>query len=306
MEYSYFTIAAVSEETGIAKEVLRKWEERYGFPLPARDGTGARLYQVEHTRRLKLIKTLLDDGMRPGQIVMLDEACLKVLIADQGQAIAQRPLSVEMENVVQWLQSHDPGLLRDQLHRELARRGLRDFILNAMPALNAAVGNATANGALSIMHGYLFAETVQTLIRQTTPSQTDSVGQQPRILLATLPGELHTLGLLMLEALMALEGATCISLGAQLPLKEIASASLAYQADIVGLSFSQAFARKKLDSVLRELRSLCPGDIEIWAGGAGVARMEKVPRGISVIPTLGGALNALKKYHRRPPEKAVR
>jgi methylmalonyl-CoA mutase cobalamin-binding subunit len=156
------------------------------------------------------------------------------------------------------------------------------------------------------MHGYLFAETVQTLIRQATPSQTDSVGQQPRILLATLPGELHTLGLLMLEALMALEGATCISLGAQLPLKEIASASLAYQADIVGLSFSQAFARKKLDSVLRELRSLCPGDIEIWAGGAGVARMEKVPRGISVIPTLGGALNALKKYHRRPPEKAVR
>lgn len=50
----------------------------------------------------------------------------------------------------------------------------------------------------------------------------------------------------MVEAVMSLEGATCISLGAQMPLAEIASAVQAYQADIVGLSFSAAFPLKKI------------------------------------------------------------
>ena len=292
------TISAVSEETGIAKEVLRKWEERYGFPIPDRNGAGVRLYRIEHTRRLKLIKTLLEEGMRPGKIVPLDEVHLKELIATHGLPVVQRPISVEMGCVVQWLQAHDPGLLKDQLHGEIVRRRLRDFIQNAMPALNTAVGNAWVNGDISIKDERLYTETVQALVRKGLSVHTSSAGS-PRILLTTATGELHTLGLLMIEGLMTLEGATCIALGAQLPLGEIASASQAYQVDIVCLSFSLAFPRKKFGSVLRELRTLCPGDIEVWAGGAGVARIEKVPRGVSVIPTLGGALEALKRYHRR-------
>ena len=36
-------ISVVSEETGIAKEVLRKWEDRYGFPIPGRDAADKRV-----------------------------------------------------------------------------------------------------------------------------------------------------------------------------------------------------------------------------------------------------------------------
>lgn len=175
---------------------------------------------------------------------------------------------------------------------------LRDFILNAMPDLSAAVGNAWANGEISIKHEHLYTETLQVLIKQGIPAPTGAPGS-PRILLTTPPGELHTLGILMVEAVMSLEGATCISLGAQMPLAETASAAQAYQADIVGLSFCAAFPLKKIGPVLRELRSLCPGKIAVWAGGAGVARMDRVPRGVSVLPVLGEALKALQGYRRR-------
>lgn len=200
--------------------------------------------------------------------------------------------------MVPWLQAHDPGLLRERLHGEIARHGLRDFILNVMPDLSAAVGNAWANGEISIKHEHLYTETLQALIRQGIAAHTGAPGS-PRILLTTPPGELHTLGILMVEAVMSLEGATCISFGAQMPLAETASAAQAYQADIVALSFGATFPLKKIAPVLRELRSLCSGEIAVWAGGAGVARMDTVPRGVSVLPVLGDALKALQGYRRR-------
>ena len=294
MPNTYLTIAAVSRQTGIAKEVLRKWETRYGFPTPGRDAAGIRFYPAEQTRRLKLIKKLLDDGMRPGKIVSLEEGLLATLLENRGAAVAQLPASDLTENIVQWLQAQDPRLLKDQLHAELAWRGLFDFILYAMPSLNVAVGNAWSSGDISIRQEHLYTEIVQALIRQELSGHASAPGG-PRILLTTPPGELHTLGLLMVEALMTIEGATCISLGAQTPLPEIASACQAYHADSVGLSISAAFPRRKIFPVLRELRSLCPCETAVWAGGAGVARMDRVPKGVSAIPTLVGALKALQR-----------
>ena len=42
------------------------------------------------------------------------------------------------------------------------------------------------------------------------------------MLLTTPPNEPHAMGLLMVEAVLSLEGAQCISLGTQMPLPDIA------------------------------------------------------------------------------------
>lgn len=73
------SIAAVERETGISKDVLRKWETRYGFPVPLRDGLGERAYPPEQVNRLRLIKRLMDAGMRPSRIVAESEASLNAL-----------------------------------------------------------------------------------------------------------------------------------------------------------------------------------------------------------------------------------
>ena len=49
---SMLHIAAVERETGIAKDTLRVWEKRYGFPQPRRDSTGDRVYDVDQVHRL--------------------------------------------------------------------------------------------------------------------------------------------------------------------------------------------------------------------------------------------------------------
>lgn len=298
MKEEYLSIAAVSEETGIAKEVLRKWEDRYAFPAPERDGAGIRLYPGEQVRRLKLIKRLLDDGMRPGQIVPLDEADLSALLAQRKPESTAAPKSDFTEDIVEWVQSRDPELLRNKLQSALTRMGLRSFIVDAVVAMNEAVGNAWANGSISVKDEHFYTEVAQTLLRNALSDVWQANGT-PRILLTTVTGELHTLGILMAETMMSLEGATCISLGAQTPLQEIVAAVQAYKVDIVMLSFSAAFPKKKISPLLRELRTLCAAETAIWAGGSGVLGLETVPRGVLLLPTLESGIGALEKYRQR-------
>jgi len=63
-----FSIASVERDTGLSKDVLRMWERRYGFPNPARDSNGERLYPAAQVERLSMIKRLMDQGHRPGKL----------------------------------------------------------------------------------------------------------------------------------------------------------------------------------------------------------------------------------------------
>ena len=72
-----FPIGVVEASTGIAKETLRAWERRYGFPMPVRDAAGERLYSAQQLGQLRDARRLIDLGARPGQIFingMLDDA----------------------------------------------------------------------------------------------------------------------------------------------------------------------------------------------------------------------------------------
>ena len=298
MKKEYLSISAVAEETGIAKEVLRKWEERYGFPLPERDGAGIRLYPADQAGRLKLIKRLLDDGMRPGQVVPLDEAGLQLLLTQRQPQSRISPPSDVAQNIVAWIRSCAPDLLRNNLKSLLVRMGLRSFIVEAMCEMNVAVGDAWADGRISVKDEHLYTEIVQSLVRSALADARPQAGS-PHILLTTLPDELHSLGILMAETVLSLEGATCVSLGTQTPLREIVAAELDYQADVVALSFSAAFPKKKIPPALRELRGLLAPAIQLWAGGSGVIGLDTAPRGVMLLPTLESGTDALQKYRLR-------
>jgi MerR family transcriptional regulator, light-induced transcriptional regulator len=114
-----------------------------------------------------------------------------------------------------------------------------------------------------------------------------------RVLLTTVPGEEHDLGLLMVECLFRLNGAFCIALGAQTPLNDIAMAAAAHRAEVLALPFSSAFPQRRILAVLRQCRTLLPEPVEIWAGGSGVSRIQPV-RGIVVLPSLEQALEILR------------
>jgi MerR family transcriptional regulator, light-induced transcriptional regulator len=289
------TIATISADTGIAKEVLRKWEARYGFPVPQRDGAGYRVYTDAQTARLKLIKQLIDAGMRPGQVVPLDEAQLQALLTQRQTALSPRSRSPAMADLMKSVLSRNAGLLRKKLKEELRRLRLEKFVLNVMPPLTELVGDAWASGDISIRDEHLYTEIVQGLMREEIVRIANPNGS-PRVLLTTPTDELHTLGILMVEAVVSLHGGCCISLGAQTPTQEIGEAVREHGADIAGLSFSASFPKRKIAPILQELRALLPKEIELWAGGAGAAALDRTPRGVTVLPNLQDVVDALQKF----------
>jgi DNA-binding transcriptional MerR regulator/methylmalonyl-CoA mutase cobalamin-binding subunit len=292
-----YNIAAVERDTGLSKDVLRMWERRYGFPTPERDGNGDRLYSTEQVERLRLIKRLMDQGHRPGKLIATPYEELAQLAPRRmaaGPAAPEGP-HPELDELIKLIHRHDGGAYLQAMQQRLARQGLQRFVQDTVSPLAHRIGEAWEQGGIQIFEEHLFTELTKRLLRQSIAAL-PAGSRRPRILLTTLPGEQHLLGLLMAETLFALEGAECIPLGTQTPLQEIGRAATAHRADAVAVSFSAAFPARQIPALLLQLRMGLPEGIELWAGGSGIARLADI-EGVVPMPTLDEALRALAAWH---------
>lgn len=288
-----FTIGAVERDTGLAKDTLRVWERRYGFPHPERDANGERLYPAAQVERLRLIKRLMDQGFRPGKLVVADDSELLALGSPPQHAQAA-PGDAVLEEIIMLTRANDAAGLRSALSQTMHRQGLQRFVLETVPLLNAAVGDAWMRGQIQVFEEHLYTEQMQSLLRQAILALPPGAGR-PRVVLTTVPEEQHVLGILMSECLLTLEGATCISLGTQTPIADIARAAIAHEADIVALSFSSAFSSRQVAPLLEQLRSLLPEHIALWGGGGGCPR-NAAKTGVEIIESLSGIVAALASW----------
>lgn len=298
-------IAAVERETGLGKDTLRVWERRYGFPTPSRGPSGNRLYGVDQVHRLKLISRLLDAGMRPSKVVGLDPAALQALLTQRPPAqpsILSKTKSINIadpliEAMLHAIGSHDPDTLRHGLSHAQLRMGLAPFVTDLMAPLTTAVGEAWAQGRLEIFEEHLYTEVITGVLRHAIASlPRQPIQQGPKVLLTTLPQEQHSLGLLMVEALLVLEGSTCVSLGTQTPLTDIVQAARAHQADVVALSFSNLHKSSFVQASLRELRAHLPATTALWAGGSCAALYQSPLEGVSTAQHLSGLQHLVTQW----------
>jgi DNA-binding transcriptional MerR regulator len=101
------TIAQVERETGLSKDVLRVWERRYGFPTPRRSEGGDRLYEPDQVERLRLIKRLMDQGLRPGRLFSLAADQLNDLAQVQHAGAAESASLMPFQPIVDQVLSDD-------------------------------------------------------------------------------------------------------------------------------------------------------------------------------------------------------
>ncbi|MFT3953861.1 MAG: MerR family transcriptional regulator [Piscinibacter sp.] len=293
------TIGAAERHTGLSKDTLRVWERRYGFPTPARDPAGERLYPPEQIDRLRLLKRLVDAGERPGRLVMLSTAELQERLGGHASVAAESP--AEIDDYIGVLKSHDVDALRRRLSHARERLGLARFVTDVVAPLNTRVGDAWMRGQLQVFEEHLYTEAMQVTLRDAI-GRVPPATRRPRVLLTTFPHEPHGLGLLMAEAILALEGARCISLGVSTPLWDIVLASAAQRVDVVALSFSGCLNPNELVSALGELRAKLPAGVELWAGGAAPALHRRPVAGVRAIASIARLHDELAAWRARHPK----
>ncbi len=286
MRSDYLVPASEIElETGLGKDLLRKWRQRYGFPHLETGTDGKIGYSRSSIQILLKIKRLLEGGFRPAQIVGKSPPELELLRRTIENEKSRIAISKETRRLLELLKKADMAAFESYLVKERGRASLSEFVLNtAVPLINE-VGEAWSRNEIEIYHEHLCTSVIQRLLHAEVFLCKPKRGF-PKILFATPPQELHALGLLMAEAVLAEHGAATFSLGSHTPLGDIKMAALAFSADVVALSFSFSFPTRSARPTLKHLRQLLPSDVEIWAGGSGLASIMHPPKGVRVFSNI--------------------
>lgn len=295
VDVQLWPMGAVTRRTGIGEHTLRAWERRFGFPVPRRLPSGHRRYTAEQVERLLMVNAALALGHRAGEVVPLSREQLEQLLSRH----AETPRAVPIADGDRWLAEvleavHrlDAGAVSNRLRREAATLGVPRFLEERIVPLLVEVGEAWVRGELGVRHEHLLSGCVEDQLRSLRmPLEGHAVGSP--VVLATLPGEQHGLGLQLVATLAAALGRRVRILGMDTPLEEIATAARTLEAAAVGVSVSSSAAEEETGRQLVELRRHLPSSVRLWVGGAGGGRLRDLAPGTEILPELAGLKAAI-------------
>ncbi len=280
-----YSIRVTSRLTAIELDTLRMWERRYGFPRPERTSGGSRVYSGADVEALRLIKRALEQGYRPGEIVgkPLSELTRLVLVASEAPSRAATA-SPTMDTILGALLRDEVALLRAELRQAAVMLGPKRFLAEVAHAISVRVGALWAAGKLEVRHEHLLSECLSAQLRVLMAAYEERPGA-PRVLLSTLPGERHGLGLEMTQVYLAASQITPILLGVDTPPEQIVKAARSHAVDVVGLLVTEASDLKTTKSQLRWMLRELPRRVRIWVGGAGGARLGIDDEAVRIVTT---------------------
>ncbi|MHB1326584.1 MAG: MerR family transcriptional regulator [Gemmatimonadales bacterium] len=283
------SIGALSAATGVPTETIRTWERRYGFPVAERKPSGHRVYPMSTVSRIRLMAQALARGHRAAEVIGVSESALEALLAAvPGLPEPATPESVPSpENVSEFLDAirqFDADRLRRAFQGDWARFGPLTFLEQRAAPLLAAVGDAWARGLLDVRHEHFASMCLGDFLRMVR-APFDERARGPVVALATLPDEMHGLGLQMAALVVALTGRRALILGVNTPAAQIVSLAHEVSLEAVGLSCAPPRRRETSRSLI-ELRERLPESIPLVVGGGGAPRQSPMD-GIDVVPTLG-------------------
>ena len=267
VEPDLLSIGDICSETGLSADLVRVWERRYGFPVPVRLPSGHRRYRPSDLHQLRLMAEAVAQGHRPSMVARAGEATLKRLLIPVDNP--------RVEALFQAVVAMDSDRMRWLLLESLDLLGWKPFLQHLVAQLLDRVGMAWAEGSIGIQQEHLVTEVLEDLLRERR-LEFRTIPDRGRVLLCTLPGERHRLGLLMAALAYAAQGISTELLGVDLPVANIARAARTLRVDRVAVSLSIQSAGETTRRLLMDLQERLPPGCRLIIGGQGAARTRKI------------------------------
>jgi DNA-binding transcriptional MerR regulator/methylmalonyl-CoA mutase cobalamin-binding subunit len=284
----HFSIKAVAQATGLTVETLRAWERRYEVVQPNRDGSGRRTYTASDVARLRLLRTATELGHTISRLAALGEDELAKLVSDsggharisnaRGQAYVDRALDATIHS--------DPSGVEEALTSAIALLPPNEAIHTVVVPLVREIGERWHRGEVSIAQEHMVTDIVRRLIISASRGYLRS-DNAPCLVLATLSGERHEIGLLLCSWLASMRRYHTHYLGVDCPPEEIARFATEVDASAVLVSMIMPESYVPVIEQLGELSKHLRGHCDVWVGGMAARAIpaDDVPSGCVVLPT---------------------
>lgn len=207
-----YTVGRTAELTGVPRETLRKWEQRYGVVDPVRTEGNYRLYDDESVRRLSVMRDLVDSGWSPKEAARhVLQAPAAVPAGDGAPApldeLARCAEGFELERVEQVL---DEAFARPDLGAVVD-----DWL---MPSL-VRLGDAWQGGQVTIAGEHFISAAVHRRLAYAFQRLAAPAPDAPKVAVGLARGSRHELGVLSFAAVLRSQGVGVTYLGSDLPLE---------------------------------------------------------------------------------------
>jgi len=280
----FLSIGTLAEVTGIACDTIRVWERRFGRPVPVRLPSGHRRYTQEHVRWLRRIAEALARGHKLGAVIQANDTELGRLLERREAKVADW----ELRQLTEMARDFRGAELMAALRAAWTAMPPNEFLERRIGPLLAGVGEAWVDGTMHVRHEHFVSEVIEDLLRSLRVGVTVPAGA-PVVVLATLDGEDHSLGLQMAALVAVLDGFRPCILGRGAPQAEIDATVRESGACGLAIGVSLANAGVATDRKLAELRSAVPARVRILVGGTGARGVRRGPRGLDYLAEPGFA-----------------
>ncbi|MDF2855638.1 MAG: MerR family transcriptional regulator [Neobacillus sp.] len=282
-----FSIQQVADMTGLSKQVIRKWEERYGIIQPKRLENGYRIYSQEDVKMLLKIKLLSEQGHS------LKKA---ILLAKESDEDPEVPLpKEETSKYEQWnefvLRLLEKGSHCDEIEINFILKqayhqvGLENFLSTIVVPFLKEVGRKWENGEWSEYQESVSSLVVRDFLVQIRRNY-HYRESAPFVLGACLPYEHHEVPLHLILLRFMMKGWKTQLIGASPAPSSIETLVSKLKPDLVLLSASTSLPFETDPQLLPRLDQFAQSqpDIDFYLGGQGAVdyASDYQPRAIRV------------------------
>jgi methanogenic corrinoid protein MtbC1 len=264
------SIGALAHATGVPTNTLRTWERRYGFPSSVRLPSGHRRYDQEQITFVRWIIRALEAGHRPSSLGSLDLPTLRGLVQNSRSSSpsAEANLSSQLDRWFDAAVNLDTAALEKVMLKDWSRHSAVTFLDGLVTGFLHRIGEGWADGVVTIGQEHAASETLTTFLStQWRAMEAGATGHA--VVLTTLPGERHSLGLHQAAVILALHGFKVHFLGSDTPIHTIAESAQLTMAEAVLISVSDNGPTGAARGNLLELRDALPANVQLVVGGSG-------------------------------------
>jgi DNA-binding transcriptional MerR regulator len=258
----YLRIGELSRRTGVAPELLRAWERRYGLLRPARSEGGFRLYSDADEQRVELMREHLRRGLAAAEAARLAVAAEPSPGTAEAQA-GEPELAAGAARLRAALDQFEETGAQSALDDLLGTFTVESVLTGVILPYLVDLGERWERGEASVAQEHFASNLIRG--RLLGIARGWDAGNGPRAILACAPGELHDLGLIAFGLALGRRGWRITYLGPDTPIDTLVDAAGRLRPALVVVT---ATSRRRLSSIAETLSRLAR-DTKVAVAGAG-------------------------------------